>query len=435
MNSYLPPMTEAAGRWVRFGLMLAALLLVCWGAYALREVLTPLLVAAAIAYVLNPLVTWMEQRGARRLLTVVALYVVGSVLLLVAGVYVITTAADQAHALRKNFPRYALLMENTVRDLDRWQRSTIRRAAAGSQPAEDVAGPSPDAPAESRPVPYVDEDDSLGPWRVWFVALVQEYGVLAAQRVLTWVQTFFSNFVNIMSVLVLIPLYGFFILWKFNDFVRVVHDHLPWHSRDSIVRVVQTVDQAIADFFRGRLLVCICIATLTAIGWSIVGVPYALLLGALGGFLNLIPFASILVLPLALIFTYLDAGASGVPWATPLMLTVGVFLAVQAVESFVLSPLIEGPYNGLHPLTTVIALLIGGKLAGLLGLLLAIPVTSTLKTLGSLWLLPEIRRLAAPPSAALPVLAGTDGAPASAAGSIRPTAAPAGDKTKKGRKR
>ncbi|RMF74919.1 MAG: AI-2E family transporter, partial [Planctomycetota bacterium] len=69
-------------------------------------------------------------------------------------------------------------------------------------------------------------------------------------------------------------------------------------------------------------------------------------------------------------------------------------LVVQAIESFLLTPLIESRSSGLHPVTTVVALLIGGKLAGLLGMLLAIPIASTLKSLGAEWVLPEVRRLA-----------------------------------------
>jgi predicted PurR-regulated permease PerM len=71
---------------------------------------------------------------------------------------------------------------------------------------------------------------------------------------------------------------------------------------------------------------------------------------------------------------------------------------VQTLDSFVLSPYILGRSSGLHPVTTLAVLLIGGQVAGLLGMLLAIPVASTLKTLAAEFVLPEIRRLAGRPA-------------------------------------
>jgi hypothetical protein len=100
------------------------------------------------------------------------------------------------------------------------------------------------------------------------------------------------------------------------------------------------------------------------------------------------------VLPPALILTYLSAVQASTPWAVPLLLVFAVYVAVQAIESFILSPVIESRSNGLHPVTVVVALLIGSQIAGLLGMLLAIPVASTLKSLGAIYVLPEIRRLA-----------------------------------------
>ena len=122
----------------------------------------------------------------------------------------------------------------------------------------------------------------------------------------------------------------------------------------------------------------------------------------LAGLLNLVPFMSLLALPLALISAYFGAVQAALPgevvnWTMPVLLAMAVYMAVQAIESFILTPLIESRSSGLHPVTTVVALLIGGQWAGLLGMLLAIPIASTVKALAAQFLLPEIRRLAAPP--------------------------------------
>jgi predicted PurR-regulated permease PerM len=202
-----------------------------------------------------------------------------------------------------------------------------------------------------------------------------------------------------VSLLILIPVFTFYFLWRFNDFMAALRDHLPDMYRDGIVHLVGTIDAAIANFFRGRLIVCLVVGGVASLGWSLVGVPYSLPLGVLTGLLNLVPFVSLLALPPALLFAFLGASEVGAPWLWPVVLTMGVYMGVQALEAFVLSPAILGHTVGLHPLAIVVALLIGAEVAGLLGLLLAVPVASTLKTLAAEFLLPEVRRLAGWPAA------------------------------------
>jgi predicted PurR-regulated permease PerM len=229
--------------------------------------------------------------------------------------------------------------------------------------------------------------------------LLTQYGATAGQRALDYLQRAIGDVLNLLTLLVLVPLFTFYFLWRFNAVVTALRDYLPVAYRDSIVNVARTIDSAVASFFRGRLIVCTIIGLFSAIGWSLVGMPYSLPLGLLAGALNLVPFMSLLALPPALLLAYLNATAAGQPWVMPVTLAMGVYMAAQALESFVLSPLIEGRTSGLHPLVIVVALLIGGEIAGLAGMLLAIPVASTLRTLASELLLPELRRLAGHPVA------------------------------------
>jgi predicted PurR-regulated permease PerM len=197
---------------------------------------------------------------------------------------------------------------------------------------------------------------------------------------------------------VLVQVFTFYFLWRFDDFIRVIHDHLPSAYRARIAHLARTIDTATASFFRGRLIVCLIIGLLTGVGWAIVGVPYSAPLGVLAGVLNLVPFMSLLALPPALFFRFLAATQIDEAWATPVTLTMAVYMGVQALDNFLLTPAIGGRSSGLHPLMTVVVLLIGAQLGGLLGALLAIPVASTLGTLAAEWLLPEVRRLARQPA-------------------------------------
>jgi predicted PurR-regulated permease PerM len=382
MERFLPSLSEPASRWVRFLALLLVLALLAWVALLLRPVLTPITAALAIAYILNPLVSWLERRGVQRLTSIVTIYVVGIGATLVVATFLITAGGAQLMAFAQDLPRYA-------DDLVNW----LNRSFPGLLEAGD-------------------QKERLG-------ALLQERGLSLAGSVLGYARGLVSSVTYWLSLTILIPMYSFFFLWHFTPIVNAARDHLPAAYRPTIVRIVSMIDRATADFFRGRFIICLIVGLLTAIGWFIVGVRYGLPLGLAVGVLNLVPFLAFLGLPPALVFSYLAATEAGQVWVWPVVLTMVVFLAVQALENFVLSPYITGQSAGLHPITTVVVLLIGGQLAGLLGMLLSIPIAGTVKSLCGEYLLPEVRRLAE-----LPQPASSPNGPAPPA---RAAAAPAED--------
>lgn len=385
--AYLPHLPEPARRWVRFGALLLALAFFGWVAYRLKTVLNPLLIGLAIAYILNPVVTWLEQRSHSARLTVVVICFTLLVLLVVTvGVYIGSQTIIHTAELRQRIPEYTERARQWLADYVATQQATppTGTVETTSTAPTTVAGPP------TLPDPMV----ALRNWFEQAIPFATEYGLTITNTALTYIGQTVSSGMNLISLIVLIPMYTFFFLWRFNDIVASVRDHLPADYRGAVVHIVSTIDAAIANFFRGRLIVCLLVGILTGVGWSLVGVPGALLLGTLAGILNLVPFMSILALPPALILAYLNAAELGTPWFWPVALVMGVYVIVQAIESFLLSPQIEGRTSGLHPIAIVVALLIGAELAGLLGMLLAIPIASTLRTLGSQWILPEVKRLA-----------------------------------------
>ncbi|MBI5863554.1 MAG: AI-2E family transporter [Planctomycetes bacterium] len=385
LDRYLPELSERSRRWLRFAALTTALALLIWGVAALRQVLTPLAAAFVLAYVLNPAVTWLERR---RRIPRSASVGVGLVLLLLAAGVLIFACAVQLIEFANHLPAYwremsawgARIAESVDKDLPGPLRRLLPSEHAATAPATQAAGGA--------------------------LAAVPDYGLEVAKSILGAISGLLANLVYWGTVVVLLPMYTYFLLVHFNDIVRAIRDHLPEQSRGVVVEVVSTIDRSIANFFRGRMLVCIGIGICCGIGWTIVGVPHGLPLGALAGLLSLIPFMSVLVLPPTLLLAYLDASRAGEPWMWAVLWVFIVYMIVQAIESFVLSPVIESRTSGLHPMAVVVALLIGNQVAGLLGMLLAIPVASTLKSLGGRYLLPEIRRVAGmhdPPAEQSPV--------------------------------
>jgi len=388
IDRYLPPLSPAGRRWVRFVVVVVAVVGLVELVIYLRAVLTPLAVALAVAYVLNPLVTAAERRGLRRLHVITGLYVFGltglGALLIVTGL----VAAQQLSDFATKLPGY----------LD-WVMGWIQQFTT-TAPAPETAATATD-----------DVKRNVAGWgQAQFAELVKEHGAAAVASTATYLARLFSNAWYWLSFALLVPLYSFFFLWRMNDMVAAVREHLPSPTRPTIVHIVTTIDRATATFFRGRLIVCLLLGLFTGIGWTLVGVPGSMLLGAASAVLNLIPYLSVLALPPALILRYLDAVQADEEWLWPIILTLGVYLLVQGLESLVLTPYVESQSSGLHPVTTVVALMVGAKLAGLLGMLLSIPVASTLKSLGREYLLPEIRELAGLPPRPPPTAGRTGGA-------------------------
>jgi len=378
MAAYVPRLTEGGQRWVRFGILVAALLLLCWLAYRLRTVFTPLLIGAVIAYIFNPVVSWLERRRrVPRLATVIVLFTLLGLFTVAGGFYVVSKTAAQIAEFQERLPTYVQTVGGWVTEVQTRVRFAapipVTAAFVSTQPASQPGAQS---------------------WWEWAAPSLQSQGIAFARTGLNYIGNTFANLADLATLLVLVPVFTFYFLWRFNDLVRVIHNHLPAAYRTEVVHVVRTIDEAVAGFFRGRLIICLIVGALTAIGWSLVGVPYSVLLGLLTGVLNLVPGLSLLTLPPGLLFTFLSVTQAGGAWFWPVTLTMAVFLLVQALDSFVLTQLIAGRASGLHVLVIVVALLIGAHLGGVVGLLLAIPVASTLKTLAAEWVLPEIRRLA-----------------------------------------
>lgn len=173
------------------------------------------------------------------------------------------------------------------------------------------------------------------------------------------------------------PVYFAFFLMAPNLDLKVLRDHLPFfkqETRDDVVFLIDEFVKIIVVFFRGQLLIAFLQGLLFAIGFSIVGLKFGFVLGLLLGFLNIIPYLGSMVgLAITLPLAYFQQGGG---WTT----VVGVLaamVAVQLIEGYLLTPRIMGDRTGLHPMVIIIAIFFwGSALGGILGMILAIPLTA-----------------------------------------------------------
>ena len=149
----------------------------------------------------------------------------------------------------------------------------------------------------------------------------------------------------------------------------------PQIYKENVVHILSTIDEKVGAYIRGTLLKCAFVGLLTWIGLTILGMPFALMLGILAGAFNIIlyigPFAA--AVPAVMI--------SIMPDTPSVILVIILYVFVQILDAFLFTPLFLGKATDLSPLTVIVIVLIGAQLMGLLGIILAIPITATLKVL------------------------------------------------------
>ena len=213
------------------------------------------------------------------------------------------------------------------------------------------------------------------------------------KRVWETVQALLATATTLTLGALLVPVYAFLLLMALPRWRERFPLYLPASERETWLRILRRIRDAISAFVRGRLVVCAIVGVVTAIGWALLGVRLGLLAGLAVGALTLVPLANVLVLVPVVVMSLLDVASDvhGWGWFAGMLVIYGVG---QLAES-ILNPLIVGDAVQLDTLTMLLALFAGGAVGGFLGLLLAVPVAATLKILADELLLPRWRDWAA----------------------------------------
>jgi predicted PurR-regulated permease PerM len=145
-----------------------------------------------------------------------------------------------------------------------------------------------------------------------------------------------------------------------------------------LVFILTNINDCMIVFFRGQVLVALCVVVLLSAVYLIMGLNYALLLGLIAGTLEIVPYLGTIV---GLVLALAVAGAQFKDWTHP-MIVFGIVVLMKLLEDLVLAPRIVGKRVGLHPLAVIVAVMVGTTLlGGFIGALLAIPLTAALRTL------------------------------------------------------
>ncbi len=206
----------------------------------------------------------------------------------------------------------------------------------------------------------------------------------SALMIAQWIPEQLGNvtlWMDLLIGIVLVPVYVFYFLLEKKRINRSWPDYLPIkesQAKEELIFVLRAINDCMIVFFRGQVLVALCVGALLTVGYLILGLNYAVLLGAIAAMLGIVPYLGTIT---SLLFALAVAAVQFSDWQHPLIV-LGIAAVVKLLEDFVISPRIIGNRSGMHPVTVIIAVLIGAKLVGgFLGALVAVPLTATLRTL------------------------------------------------------
>jgi predicted PurR-regulated permease PerM len=213
---------------------------------------------------------------------------------------------------------------------------------------------------------------------------LQRYLPTLAEKIWNIVKKSIGGFLGITGFLlslIMVPIYLFFLLKERPRIEKRWKDYLPLRAsplRDEIAAALSEINSYVIAYFRGQLLVCLVDGTLIGSILTLFGLNFAPLIGLLVVILTMIPYIGIVIcwVPAVLI-----AAFQWGDWTHPLIVTI-IFIVVQNLEGMFYAPRIVGKSVGLHPMTVIVSIFVWGLLiGGLLGPILAVPLTATVKVL------------------------------------------------------
>lgn len=187
---------------------------------------------------------------------------------------------------------------------------------------------------------------------------------------------------NTILNITLLPIFVFYLLRDWDLLLKKILSFIPSRHHNGLTETLTEVDERLSAFVRGQIKVCIYLAVLYTVGLLIVGIDLAIPIGILSGTLFIIPYLGTVVgIILGVFMAILKFGFS---WHV--LGVFGVFAVSQSIEGWFLTPYIVGDKVGLSPMVVMIALIVGGSILGIWGMMLAIPITAVLSVIGSRWI-------------------------------------------------
>lgn len=302
----------------------------------------PLLLAIILSFLLEPLVQRFEREGVSRTASIFICFFITALLL---GMAVAALApkdwGGMWSALRADFPRY---LSSGVAFLEDLQQRMVEYA------------------------PMISEFDLPGKAQVLANDLFA--GILMATPRVT---------LQVGSLMVIVPLFAFFFLRDGQKIMRGIIDLTPNRYFELALDLTSNINHQMAYFIRGRILEALIIGLVVGFGLSLTDIRYAPVLGIIAGITNLVPYVGPIVgmIP-GILIAFVDLGLG---WQFAWVVILYIVIAQVIIDNFILIPILISRVANLHPLWVILAIIMGGRLYGVIGMIIGVPIFSILRIL------------------------------------------------------
>lgn len=336
---------------VRDAIPIVAAVLGAWLVYILLDAIAPVLFGFAGAYFIAPVVRWLEHRGIGRVFVTTLTSIVSLVAAVAVLVTLVPRVVKETRALRASIPEYVrVIREQTGLDpSDFWAMLDLESALGAIDRVRPLMG-------------------FLGS-----VLGSTAYGFLFIVLTATSFVVFNLNFENLPNIVV----------------------YLPKSHRAKLQPSAELIAGVFQGFLRGQLLVMIFTTMVYTAGFALLGVPHGVVAGLIGGLLSILPYGQVSGPLLAILFNGLEGLVHrDFDFLSVFVPPAIVYVVMQALESLVVTPLVQGAATRLHPLAILVCLAAGGSVGGFLGVFLAIPITASVWMLSQKHIFPAWREWA-----------------------------------------
>ncbi|MEM8749744.1 MAG: AI-2E family transporter [Pseudomonadota bacterium] len=325
---------------------LGALVIFALFLFVFRSILLPFIAGMALAYMLDPVADRLQAMGASRLVATCLILLVFIILFAFALILLVPILSNQLAGLIERMPSYITQLQALI-------------ANSESPWVQELVGESTTNIRENL--------NSL---------LQQGAGWLTTLLASIWNSG--KALIDVISLFVITPIVAFYLLLDWDHMVERLDSWLPRDHEDELRGLARDMDSAIAGFVRGQGSVCLLLGTYYAIGLTLTGLNFGLLIGMFAGLVSFIPFVGSL---LGLIIAVGVALVQFWPEYWMILLVIGVFSVGQFFEGNFLQPKLVGQSVGLHPVWLMFSLSAFGVLMGFTGLLIAVPVAAAIGVL------------------------------------------------------
>lgn len=313
----------------------------------LSGVLLPFLVSFVIAYILAPIVDFFQHkcRLKNRVLSVVVTLLIS--LGVIAGIVALLTPAisrqmvtlsHSAAEYARTFDASQYLSPRMNEQMKEWiSNLDIRTLAANPDVQQAVK------------------------------SLVPKLG--------TWISSGLSSLAGLAVVFISL-LYIIFLLIDYEKIRQNWADYIPARYRKGVQTLMSDLDRNMNGYFRGQALIAACVGVLFAIGFQLIGLPMGIAMGLIVGVLNLIPYMQALGIPPCILLGLIQSAETGRPVWVVMLCIAAVFVVVQSIQDLLLTPKIMGNVTGMGPAAILLCLSVWGSLLGIVGMIIALPMTT-----------------------------------------------------------